>query len=397
MPDIIDIGGVAADIVSNSLRAIYRTDGVRSQDVNLYWKTQPISPRENLILADRKREIPTERASYHVFADLSPLSNWGHPARHLFFDPENGELMHSESSLFPPLDFVNEAGSFEPLHVPKVYMAPVNAPFFLPRTAARAARRRNRPGRAHAILFSGNSDNRHVNDMEFLFRVLCDVYGYAPKDIHVLNYDGTLNYNGPPRPVGNWPGDGTPYRMATRIIGAGTRTDFDKVFAAIAKVLKPADTLLIHTNNHGGDASTYGEPWLCGYPNFALVYKTSDFGHRVASLPKCRSLIVGMEQCFSGGFMIPTIANSKAASTSFASAVPANLSSEGGPDYDPWALDWIAAFNGAYPDGGTLKHPVVNNPSTREAFDYSNAVHVPEDSPVFYDAPHGVGATQHLR
>jgi hypothetical protein len=59
--------------------------------------------------------------------------------------------------------------------------------------------------------------------------------------------------------------------------------------------------VLIHMNNHGGDAMAYGEPWLCGYPNFGLVYKASDFGQRVADLPKCRSLIVAMEQCFSGG------------------------------------------------------------------------------------------------
>jgi hypothetical protein len=184
--------------------------------------------------------------------------------------------------------------------------------------------------------------------------------------------------------------------MTNRIVGAGNAVEFDKVFTAIGRMLKPADTLLIHTNNHGGDASTYHESWLCGYPNFDLVYKASDFGQRLAKLPKCDSVIVAMEQCFSGGFMSSTITNSKATNTSFASAVPSNMSSMGGPVYDPWALDWISAFNGTYPGGGPLKHPVAVNPATRAGFDYSNSVHAPGDSPVFQDAPLGIGATQHL-
>lgn len=226
--------------------------------------------------------------------------------------------------------------------------------------------------------------------------MLCDVYGYKESDIYILNYDGSLDYDGGPKPIGNWPGDNSAYRMVSRIVGAGNRTDFDKVFATVARALKSADSLLIHTNNHGGDASTYGEPWLCGYPDFALVYKASDFGTRVAGLPKFRSLIVGMEQCYSGGFMNATLSSSKADSTSFAAAVPANKSSMGGPQFDPWALDWIAAFNGSYADGSALKHPVAARPSTREAFDYSSTVHVPGDDPVFQDSPSGSGAKQHL-
>jgi hypothetical protein len=178
-------------------------------------------------------------------------------------------------------------------------------------------------------------------------------------------------------------------------VGAGNQTQFDKVFNTVAKRLKPTDTLLIHTNNHGGDASTYGEPWLCGYPNFGLVYKASDFGKRVKDLAKCRSLIVAMEQCFSGGFMNPTLTQSKAGVTSFAAAVPADKSSMGGPLFDPWAQDWIAAFHGCYADGSPLKHPVAAKPSTRQAFDYSSTVHVPGDDPVFQDKPNGSGATQH--
>jgi hypothetical protein len=396
MPDIAALGDVGQKIVASSLLLIDREDGLRSQDVNLYLKRDTFPAGGRLAIAHVSRELPTQQKSLYVFADLAPLANWGHPARHLFFNPRTGGLMHAESSLFPPRDFEANPESFQPVHVPKVHMAPVTSPFFLTHMVARTARRTRKAGRRHAILFSGNSNNRHLNDLEFFFRVLCDIYEYKPDDIYVLNYDGSLNYSGPPQPVAKWPGDGTPYRLTARIVGAGPQADFDKVFGTVARKLRSADTLLIHTNNHGGDASTYGEVWLCGYPNFTLVYKASVFGQRLASLPKCRSLIVGMEQCYSGGFMGPTLTNSKATDTSFASAVPANMSSMGGPDFDPWAFDWIAAFNGCYPGGTPLKQPVVARPPTKAAFDYSSAVHVPGDAPVFQDAPAGIGATQHL-
>ncbi len=396
MVETSSLGGMEQEIVATALRAIYRDAGVRSQDVNLYAKTQPIPARGRLALAHGVRELPTTHKSIYLFADLDPLANWGHPARHLFFSPENGSLMHSESSHFPPQDFESKPKAFAPLHVPKVYMAPVTPPYFATRNVVSEGRPSRKSQHRLAILFSGNSNNRHVNDLEFLFRVLCDNYGYMEKNVYILNYDGTLNYDGSPKPIGSWPGDKTPYRMKSRIVGAGNKTEFDKLFASVARKLKRTDTLLIHTNNHGGDASMYGEPWLCGYPNFALVYKASDFGKRVASLPACRSLIVAMEQCYSGGFMNPTLAQSKAGATSFAAAVPADKSSMGGPDFDPWALDWIAAFHGSYADGSGLKHPVAAKPSTRQAFDYSSTVHVPGDDPVFQDSPSGSGATQHL-
>jgi Peptidase C13 family len=349
VPDISDLGGLERDIVSNALRAIYRDTGVRSQDANLFWRPQPFAPGGRLALANVAREVPTEEESLYVFADLDPLSNWGHPSRHMFFSPKDARLMYSELGQFPPRDFVNKPHTFVPMHVPKVYTAPVTPPLFLATNVAPEVRPSRKSERRLAILFAGNSNNRHVNDLEFLFRVLCDMFGYREENIYVLNYDGTLNYAGGPKPIANWPGDNTRYRMKDRIVGAGNQAEFDKLFEAVAKRLKPNDTLLIHTNNHGGDASTYGEPWLCGYPNFGLVYKASDFGKRVADLPKCRSLIVSMEQCFSGGFMYPTLTNSKASVTSFAAAVPADKSSMGGPEFDPWALDWTAAFRGSYP------------------------------------------------
>ena len=64
-----------------------------------------------------------------------------------------------------------------------------------------------RKGNRYAILFSGASNNRHTNDLEFLYRQLVDRFFFAEDNITVLNYDGTVNYSGWPKPVSSWPGD----------------------------------------------------------------------------------------------------------------------------------------------------------------------------------------------
>ena len=49
--------------------------------------------------------------------------------------------------------------------------------------------------RWHVILYAGASMNRHVNDIEFLYRTLVNVYLIPRENITVLSYDGTLAYN----------------------------------------------------------------------------------------------------------------------------------------------------------------------------------------------------------
>src|SRR5205085_6373733 len=96
MPDITELGGMEHDIVANALRALYHDTGIRSQDVNLYWNEKRVRARGQLALANTVRKLPTDQETLHVFADLDPLANWGHAARHLFFSPSSGSLLHSE-------------------------------------------------------------------------------------------------------------------------------------------------------------------------------------------------------------------------------------------------------------------------------------------------------------
>jgi hypothetical protein len=239
-------------------------------------------------------------------------------------------------------------------------------------------------GQRYAILFSGASNNRHTNDLEFLYRTLRDIYGFPEANIFVLNYDGTINYSGNPKPVTSWPGDTTAYRMPVH--GQGTKADLDSVLDTLKTKLQQNDVLLIHTNNHGGHNGT--QSYLCTYSGAS--YLASDFGSKIGTLPKFECLMVMMEQCHSGGFNAPVLANSPATYTSVSSACEELKNSIGGAHFDPFARDWIAAMAGNTPYGGAL----ASNPdsdgtgkvSAREAHNYADAVKDPYDTPVYSES-----------
>jgi hypothetical protein len=107
--------------------------------------------------------------------------------------------------------------------------------------------------------------------------------------------------------------------------------------------------------------------------------------------------MVMMEQCHSGGFNTPVIANSTAAKTTIASACVETANSIGGADFDPFARDWIVAMAGSNPYG----LPLGFNPDTdgngriyaEEAFAYADAVHDAYDTPVYSETSEAAGDT----
>ena len=133
----------------------------------------------------------------------------GARCRYLLYEPENGELYKTVEAQFPP-SLTEEPESFKLFHEPVKWakpdiLWPVARPWW------RWPWRLN--GEAYAILYSGASNNRHTNDLEFLYRVLVNDYGWSEKNIYVLNYNGSIDYSGGPHPVGTWPGDSTAYQM----------------------------------------------------------------------------------------------------------------------------------------------------------------------------------------
>jgi hypothetical protein len=358
------------------------------QSTNLYLMTDVL--RGGAAIRAHRQKIAVERPTVMVFADDAPQLNWGHACRYLLFDAATGERYASVAAQFPPF-LTNPPDTFRPFHEP-VRIDPSLRVWPL-RPLLRCPIRRPK-GRRYAVLFSGASNNRHVNDMEFLYRTLRDVYLFREEDIRVLNYDGTLNYAGGPMPIVAWPGDNTGYQMPVH--GRGTKADLDAVLDDLKGHLKPDDFLLIHTNNHGG-WDGWGKAYLVTYSG--PDYYAQDFGAKLAQLPRFHCLMTMMEQCHSGGFNGPIVANSPADHTSIASACVEDQNSIGGAHFDPFARDWIAAVTGHDPYGGAL----ASNPdsdgsgkvSAREAFNYADSIHDPYDTPV-YDSTSSTADKCHL-
>lgn len=365
-------GGVIS-IVKNQAVNSLSWQGARSTNLHI---EKRMLKRGHKLLA-RRQPIPIERDTIMVFADQAPRFNWAHPCRYLLHDAKNGELYREVPAQFPPY-MTGAPKTYEVFHEPiplpdRHHLWPI-----LPKLRCPIRWKR---GQRYAVLFSGASNNRHTNDLEFLYRTLRDLYGFPAANIRVLNYDGTVSYSGGPQPVTSWPGDSTAYRMP--VDGQGTKADLDGVLDELKKKLKREDVLLIHTNNHGGHNGT--ESYLCTYSG--ADYLASDFALKLGTLPAHHCLMVMMEQCHAGGFNAPILSNSTASQTSVSSACLELNNSIGGADFDPFARDWISAMAGATPSGGAL----ASNPdsdgsgkvSAEEAHNYADAVKDPYDTPVF--------------
>ena len=333
-----------------------------------------IGPEFDKIVADRSTVV--------VFVDEEPQANFQHPCRYRLYDARNGTLYRETPARFPPYE-AKVPETFRGFHLPvetrinpdifkirPVFQCPIIFP----------------DGNRYAILFAGMSNKRHINDCEFLYRTLVDRYAFNKNNIQVLSYDGTLNTQDGVQT--QWPGDNTPYRM--KITGQGNRAAFEAALDNVKTKLKADDLLLIYTNNHGGNNGP-GQSFLCTYPSWGS-YFASDFGNKLATLPKYRALIAMMEQCNSGGFNSYVISKSTASATSIASAAIETKSSYVTSDgnWDPFARDWIAAQAGHLPNGGAL----ASNPDTngdgkiqaREAYHYALAVQDPRDSPNYNES-----------
>lgn len=323
-----------------------------------------------------------------VFVDRMPQANWGHPCTYRFCNPTTGSLLYEEEALFPP----NLAGEtvLEIFHQPilraRVEHAAladmVSQPPVIP-LASQALEQR------YAILWTSQiSDLRHVEDLEFLWRALVNVYGFNSGNIYVLCYNGTIGAVDVSGSVGNWAGNNTPYQM--KVHASATTANLQSVFDSLKTKIKPKDLLLIHTNNHG---STTG---LC-VDNSSVITPTQ-FGTMLSGLPAYRSLVVTMEQCFSGAFQSSVLTKSTAVNTVFASAVPANKSSDGASHFDPWALAWIEAITGTNAAGNLLSSPPPQNlegmVSMKAACDWAKANDTgSDDDPQYADQPAGCGAS----
>jgi hypothetical protein len=367
------IGRVRAD-------AFGRLAWPQRETTNLYVGHRPIEKGEPI--GPQQQRIRARRQSILVFADDDPHANFTHACRYLLYDAETGKFDREHAAQFPPFT-AKEPLQLKAFHEPKPFLKePIlyRAKPFL-RCPIIVHRKR------YAILWSGMSNKRHLNDMEFLYRTLIDKYGFDEKDIYAMSYDGTLNTQDGVQV--NWPGDGTKYRI--KVNGGGTRSDFEAAVDDLKKRIKEDDLLLIHINNHGGYDGTPGTANFCTYPSWAAYYAT-DFADKLGQLPKFSKLIVMLEPCHAGGFNAPILAKSTAGATSVASAAlePLNSYVSADGNWDPFARDWIAAEAGHDCFGGALAFNPDSDSDGRieaqEAFDYANAIKHPLDTPNYSES-----------
>lgn len=349
-------------------------------DERIYQKGDVIGPKRQGVVA--------ECATILIFADDEPRASFSHPCRYLLYDAKHGRCYRDVPAQFPPFVKIKPE-SLKSFHQP-VASVDVSATFHVrPRLRCPIIPLRSN---RYAIMFSGMSGKQPLNDMEFLYRTLVDIYDFEPSNIYALHYDGTLNsWDGV---ATAWPGDGTPYRI--RISGEGTRAAFEAVVDSLKKKLKSDDLLLIHTNQCGSWAGSLGTADLNTYPNWD-GYGAGDFAGKLSELPRFGRLMVMMSQCHSGGFSKPIMTHSTAVATSVACAATesnfAFLSADG--NWDGFARDWIAAQAGHDPFGA----PLAFNSDTdgdgaieaEEAFNYALSVRNPSDSPNFSESSQAGG------
>lgn len=379
MPKRTHIKSPRRDLVAAICEDAVARQGYLAKTSNIYLLDEVRGRRDSLDAITTKIRLRQE--SVVLFADDLPGANWAHPCRYLVYSADSGALVEEIRAQFPPFLREPAPASWRPIHLPVPLPLPVKwpvkRPIFCPV--------RRPAGRRYAVLYSGLSNNRHVNDLEFLYRTLIDRYAYSPDDIIVLNYDGTRqSSDGLPAA---WPGDNTAYTLPVH--GAGTQAALENAFSQIGARLKSGDSLLLHTNNHGYHDGT--ESQICAWQGSDV--SESDLSAMLQALPAFHCLMVMMEQCNSGGFNAPVVAASTATNTSIAVAADWDKSSWGDANFDFFAEDWISAMNGATPSGGALASaPDVNGDgrvSAQEAYDYAFANKYASDTPSFSSSGDG--------
>lgn len=349
-------------------------------------------PRGHVLqLVDREIEVPEDAVV--VFEDQMPGANFGHPCRYHFHSTVDGSLIGTADAQFPP-----EVA--DPRLRPVYFHEPLKLSDTLPSVYGRIDGDKLHPfpwlrdENRYALLWTSQiSNRRHVEDIEFAWRILRHKFGFPANNIYVLCYDGTIDstdFHG--SDMATWVGDGTAYQM--QIHDAATKANLQSTLDTISARMNGDSLLFVHTNNHGSPDG------LC--VDNSSVLTPSEWATMLDGMDHFGTLVVTMEQCYSGAFQQPTLDHSQATRTSFASAVPADKVSAGDSHFDQWARTWFEAVNAGTAYGASLAHQPDTNAngrvSVREAFDYSDAYEYANsyDDPQYADSPSGCGSSIYL-
>ncbi|RCX12209.1 hypothetical protein DFR58_12319 [Anaerobacterium chartisolvens] len=335
-----------------------------------------------------------------VFVDKEPHLNWAHECEYHMYNGDTGEHIQTIPARMPPVSFILSSEQYEAVgdlvqrpDMPygNIKLKPIDG---LDGVLSK------KTGERYAILFSGLTYYRHLNDLEYLYRTLIHVYQFNPENITVLSCLGTLDYfvdpNDPVYPKGIWPGDNTPYQLVVN--GKGSKPALAAALKGYSTKLSGDDLLLIHTNGHGDGPKVEGEAGLSslmcmfdspppqnGSQPDIPEFDCAEYADILKTFPEFDTMVVMMEQCHSGGFSEPTMTGSKARSTVFSAACLPWKESAGAQKFDPYAFCWISKVS---------QSDAVD---VNSAYDYARENTVPSDTPNDANKPENCGDGISLR
>jgi Peptidase C13 family len=379
------------NIVTDAIGALSRE---RLRTTNLYLNIKPYE--KGSVLGPEFQGIRARQRCLLVFADDDPMANFGHGCRYRFYAEESQSFLYEVPARFPPYLY-DQPETVRVFHEPvRLRSTRDGIPLKISTPSPPSVSQER-----YAILFSGSSNRRHLNDLEYCYRMLIDRYGFKAANVLVLNFDGTLKVGR--NLATKWPKqtspNSTPYRM--QIFGKADRSDFKRACQHIAGKLQPGDLLFIHTNGHGDALIADGQiqmPYVVCH-DYSRYY-AADFCVDLAVFDAHESMLIMMEQCYSGEFISHLIGASSSGQINarlLSVACASSKTSYGTGDglFDRFALGWITSHLNKDPYGAAPIYLVDENGSgfveASEAYSYAEKVADPRDKPVYADNPSTAG------
>lgn len=221
-----------------------------------------------------------------LFEDLVPGANWRHPAKFKVVSAAGAVIEEVKTDLPPRhleramiLSGVGRAGKVE---------------FTLDTFAGKY--RVSDPSKHYAFLLNGQADQRHWNDMSFLYRVLTQIYGFNPSNIIVA--DGAFRETS-----NDLDGNGT-----NDIKYGSSEADVKEAMKWFKDHLTEQDHLVLAVDDHGGTSSD-GQSTIILQD---VEMKATQFTAMLREI-KLRKLVAIYEQCYSGGFVRSTVEEGRVA------------------------------------------------------------------------------------
>lgn len=232
----------------------------------------------------------------------------------------------------------------------------------------------------------GNSHLRYWNELKAMYDILL-ARGYAAADITVIYADGAARGSG------------------MTVNYAATSANISTAFTQLAAKVTASDKVFIMTNDHGGQGpsdngsdetvthhdealcvwAAAGEQFVAGACPYTCYMRDDDLATQVNKLDAGATVIVVMEQCYSGG-QLDDLTRPNRVMMSAASATEPSWSRSS--QWNEFVYWFLAAVSGSRPDGAGAVNADTNGDgsvSMLEAFNFARANDAAGETPFYED------------